>query len=146
MFKSRLCYTLLRTCVIIAVSLENADAQTGACCYDITDDALRYEICVDEDENSCKGIFHVGTTCGDVQACCLPFGNDILCFDEINSSGSPLCCLDSDGVPQGEGTACADVDCDASVIPAVSGSGLVVATLLLIIFGSLIIRSRVQSK
>lgn len=121
-------------------------AQTGACCEDSFDGPFGYEGCVDTDENSCNGIFHGGTTCSNVQACCFPFGDNILCVDEFTSSGSLVCCLDSDGIPQGEGTTCADVVCDAPVIPTVSGSGFVVATLLLIVFGSLILHRRVQSR
>ena len=119
-----------------------AYAQTGACCEDTTDGALLFEGCGDTDESSCTHSFHVGTTCGDAQACCLPFGDNILCFDEFSSSGSPLCCLESGGVPQGEGTTCGDVVCDRPSIPAVSGRGLVVAAFLLIALGTLIVHRR----
>ena len=122
-----------------------AYAQTGACCEDLTDGALRFEGCVDTDKNSCEGgarMFHVGATCGDAQACCLPFGDHILCFDESSSSGSPLCCLESGGVPQGDGTTCGSVVCGGTSIPAVSGRGLFVATFLVVALGSLIVHRR----
>ncbi len=133
---------------IVLFSPVVAYAQTGACCQDVTDGPLLYEGCADTDENSCKavGMFHAGTTCGAPQACCLSFGTDPLCRDEFSSSGSPLCCLESGGVPQGEGTTCGDGACSSPSIPppipAVSGRGLVVATVLLIALGSLMVHRR----
>ncbi len=83
-----------------------AACDLGACCFDIDDGPLQYDACIVIPEEQCEpagGIFQGQNTACDTQACCLPGS---VCQDADRD-----CCTASGGLPQGPGSACADVDC-----------------------------------